>query len=68
MKIKVFTTTHQNEMEPAVNAWLDQNPTVEIQHVRQSESMNDESWSLTLTILYSDKEHTAVGFQSVRTD
>jgi hypothetical protein len=53
MKIRVFTVTHSNQMEEPVNRWLDDNPAIEIHHVRQSESMNVDSWSMTLTIFYT---------------
>ena len=63
MKAKVFTVTHSNEMEIFVNRWLEENPSVEIQHVGQSESMNAESWSMTLTILYRLRGDPKIGFE-----
>jgi hypothetical protein len=63
MKAKVFTVTHSNEMEPSVNRWLEENPSAEIQHVRQSESMNEESWSMTLTIFYRERGDGRIGFE-----
>ena len=63
MKAKVFTVTHSNEMETSVNRWLEENPTAEIQHVRQSESMNEESWSMTLTIFYKERGDGKIGFE-----
>ncbi len=65
MNIKVFTVTHSNQMEEPVNRWLRENPSIEIHHVRQSESMNHESWSMTLTIFYSDNGGSRIGFESV---
>jgi hypothetical protein len=65
MKAKVFTVTHSNEMEISVNEWLQENPGVEIQHVRQSESMNQESWSMTLTIFYSERGDPKIGFERI---
>lgn len=65
MNVKVFTVTHSNEMEGAVNGWLRENPSVEIHHVCQSESMNDESWSMTLTIFYTEGARGKIGFESV---
>jgi hypothetical protein len=63
MKAKVFTVTHSNEMEISVNRWLEENPGVEIEHVRQSESMNADSWSMTLTIFYSERGGPQIGFE-----
>jgi hypothetical protein len=63
MKAKVFTVTHSNEMEISVNRWLEENPSVEVQHVHQSESMNKESWSMTLTIFYSERGDPKIGFE-----
>jgi hypothetical protein len=66
MRVKVFTVTYPNEMEKVVNSWLEQNPSVEIQHVSQCESMIKESWSLTLTIFYSgESKRGTIGFESV---
>lgn len=64
MYIKVFTVTHSNEMEAPVNRWLGENPSIEIHHVRQSESMNADSWSMTLTIFYSPGDRK-IGFEAV---
>ena len=64
MKIRVFTVTHSNQMEEPVNRWLDENPTIEIHHVRQSESMNADSWSMTLTIFYTLQEQR-IGFDAI---
>jgi hypothetical protein len=63
MNIKVFTVTHSNQMEEPVNEWLVENPSIEIHHVRQSESMNNESWSMTLTIFYTQCDKTKIGFE-----
>ncbi len=63
MKIKVFTVTHPNEMEELVNRWLGENSGVDIQYVRQSESMNNESWSMTLTIFYTETGKAGIGFE-----
>jgi len=63
MKIKVFTVTHSNEMEEPINRWLRENPDIEVQHVRQSESMNHESWSMTLTIFYTETGTARIGFE-----
>jgi hypothetical protein len=65
MQIKVFTVTHSNEMEEVVNRWLGENPGIEIHHVRQSESMNADSWSMTVTIFYSQAGETKIGFEMV---
>jgi hypothetical protein len=62
MKIRVFTVTHSNQMEEPVNRWLSENPAIEIHHVRQSESMNVDSWSLTLTIFYTLRDQR-IGFE-----
>jgi hypothetical protein len=51
-------------MEEPVNRWLDENPTIEIHHVRQSESMNADSWSMTLTIFYTLQEQR-IGFDAI---
>jgi hypothetical protein len=64
MKIKIFTVTHSNEMEETVDRWLRENPRIEIQHVRQSESMNNESWSMTLTIFYIETGTARIGFET----
>ena len=64
MRVKIFTVTHPEEMEKAVNGWLEVNPSVEIQHVRQSESMNKESWSLTLSLFYTENERAKIGFET----
>ncbi len=64
MVIKVFTVTHSNQMEEPVNRWLQDNPSIEIHHVRQSESMNSESWSMTLTIFYTQADRR-IGFETV---
>jgi hypothetical protein len=64
MNIKVFTVTHSNQMEEPVNRWLNENSEIEIHHVRQSESMNDESWSMTLTIFYTQGDRK-IGFEPV---
>ena len=63
MNIKVFTVTHSNQMEEPVNRWLGDNPDIEIHHVRQSESMNNESWSMTLTLFYTAPERK-IGFEN----
>jgi hypothetical protein len=63
MKVKVFTVTHSNQMEEPVNQWLGENPEIEIHHVRQSESMNVDSWSMTLTIFYTPEERR-IGFEA----
>jgi hypothetical protein len=63
MKVKVFTVTHSNEMEEPVNQWLHENSAIQIHHVRQSESMNNESWSMTLTIFYTPEDRK-IGFQA----
>jgi hypothetical protein len=63
MNIKVFTVTHTNQMEEPVNRWLNENPAIEIHHVRQSESMNTDSWSMTLTIFYTQPDRR-IGFES----
>jgi hypothetical protein len=63
MNIKVFTVTHSNEMEDAVNRWLEENSSVEIHQVLQSESMNNESWSMTLTIFYEHRGDPRLGFE-----
>ncbi len=65
MNVKVFTVTHSNQMEEPVNRWLSENPSVEIHHVRQSESMNNESWSMTLTIFYTETGNARIGFETV---
>ena len=65
MKVKVFTVTHSNQMEEPVNRWLRENSSIYIHHVRQSESMNNESWSMTLTIFYTESENTRIGFETV---
>lgn len=64
MKIKVFTVKHSNEMEKFVNEWFADHPDAEIQHVRQSEAMNNDSWSLTLSLVYSDRGDPKIGFES----
>jgi hypothetical protein len=64
MNVKIFTVTHPNQMEEGVNQWLRDNPAVEIQHVRQSESMNAESWSMTLTIFYTESDKAKIGFEA----
>jgi hypothetical protein len=64
MNIKVFTVAHSNQMEELVNQWLRENPEVEILHVRQSESMNNDSWSMTLTIFHTDADRK-IGFETV---
>jgi hypothetical protein len=64
MQIKVFTVAHSNQMEELANCWLRENPKVEIHHVRQSESMNNESWSMTLTIFYT-APGGRIGFETV---
>jgi len=51
-------------MEKSVNAWLEENPSVEIQQVRQSESMNQESWSLTLPLFYTGDDWAKIGFET----
>jgi len=51
-------------MEEPVNRWLHENASIEIHHVRQSESMNDESWSMTLTIFYTPGDKR-IGFETV---
>ena len=63
MKIKVFTVKHSNEMEKSVNQWFEENPGAEVQHVRQSESMNADSWSMTLSLVYAEREDTKIGFE-----
>jgi hypothetical protein len=63
MKIKVFTVTHSNEMEKCVNQWFAENPDAEIQEVRQSESMNGDSWSLTLSLIYLERGDPKIGFE-----
>ncbi len=63
MKIRVFTVTHSNQMEAPVNQWLAENPGIEIHHVRQSESMNVDSWSMTLTIFYTLRDQR-IGFEA----
>ena len=63
MRAKIFTVTHANEMEECVNRWLEENSSAEIQHVRQSESMNKDSWSMTLTIFYKELGDTKIGFE-----
>jgi hypothetical protein len=65
MKVKVFTVTHSNQMEEPVNRWLSENPSIEIHHVRQSESMNEESWSMTLTVFYTDSGKEKIGFETI---
>ena len=65
MRVKVFTVAHSNQMEELVNCWLHDNPEAEIQHVRQSESMNNESWSMTLTIFYTETDQARIGFETV---
>jgi hypothetical protein len=50
-------------MEEPVNRWLHENPGIEIHHVRQSESMNDDSWSMTLTIFYTPGDRK-IGFDA----
>ena len=65
MNVKVFTVTHSNQMEEPVNRWLRDNSSIEIHHVRQSESMNNESWSMTLTIFYTDHGRSRIGFETV---
>jgi hypothetical protein len=65
MKVKVFTVTHSDQMEVAVNRWLLEHPSVEILHVRQSESMNNESWSMTLTIFHTEPGKATIGFETV---
>ena len=64
MKIKVFTVSHKDKMEEVVNEWLAENPTAAIHHVHQSESMNAESWSLSVTIFYTPPEKGSIGFAS----
>jgi len=64
MKVKVFTVTHSNQMEEPVNRWLGENSSAEIHHVRQSESMNNESWSMTLTIFYTEDGNSKIGFET----
>ncbi|MGA3170407.1 MAG: hypothetical protein ABSE62_05285 [Chthoniobacteraceae bacterium] len=63
MKAKVFTVTHSDEMEERVNRWLEENSSIEVHDVRQSESMNNESWSMTLTIFYSERGDERIGFE-----
>jgi len=63
MKAKVFTVTHSDEMEKCVNRWLEENSSIAVHDVRQSESMNNESWSMTLTILYSERGEGRIGFE-----
>jgi hypothetical protein len=64
MNIKVFTVTHSNEMEENVNRWLGDNTSAEIHHVHQSESMNADSWSMTLTVFYSTNGDSRIGFET----
>ncbi|HJW39143.1 MAG TPA: hypothetical protein VJ420_11055 [Candidatus Udaeobacter sp.] len=53
MTTKVFTANTIQELETIVNAWLSENPGVEIQFVGQSESdASAHGWSITFTILY----------------
>ncbi len=61
----MFTVTHSNEMEEPVNRWLHENESIEIHHVRQSESMNNESWSMTLTLFYSQGDRK-IGFDGAQ--
>lgn len=65
MKIKVFTVSHKDKMEEGVNAWLAENPAAAVHHVHQSESMNADSWSLSITIFYTPAEKGSIGFTSV---
>lgn len=55
VKIRIFTTTKtfgKNELEEEVNRFME---TVEVINVLQSESViDDDIWSLTLTVLYKD--------------
>jgi hypothetical protein len=62
MKIRVFTVTHSNQMEEPVNRWLEENPDIEIHHVHQSESMNADSWSMTLSLFYRQRD-ARIGFE-----
>ena len=53
MKVKLFTDENTLALQVLVNRWLDDNPSISIKHVLQSESLatNSQSW-VTLTIVY----------------
>jgi len=52
-KIKLFECNRLQDLEPAVNKWLAENPRIEIAHIAQSESGGGEvEWSISFTVLY----------------
>ena len=52
-KIKLFECNRLEDLEPAVNKWLAENPRIEIAQIAQSESGGGEvEWSISFTVLY----------------
>ena len=52
-KIKFFECDKLQDLEPAVNKWLAENPGIEIALIAQSESGGGNvEWSICFTVLY----------------
>jgi hypothetical protein len=52
-KIKLFECSKIQDLEPAVNKWLIDNPGIEIAQIAQSESGGGNvEWSISFTVLY----------------
>jgi hypothetical protein len=62
IRTKIFTVTQPGQMEELVNQWLSENPAITVVQVCQSESRSKESWSMTLTMFYSEPLPTHIGF------
>ncbi len=57
MKIKYFHFHEPINVEAKISEWLEENPSIVIAHVNQTESFADkDKWSLSISIFYSTKQ------------
>ncbi len=57
MKIKYFHFHEPINVEAKISEWLEENPSIVIAHVNQTESFADkDKWSLSISIFYSTSQ------------
>ena len=57
MKIKYFHFHEPINVEAKISEWLEENPSIVISHVNQTESCADkDKWSLSISIFYSSQQ------------
>lgn len=59
MKVKIFHDVYVDDLEGAINCWLESHPQVSVTEILQSVSDGGVSgWQITISIFYIDGEDT----------